>query len=550
MLVWANNAGKSNIINAIRLFYDQIKFNSDSDFPKHGSTDDESWIEITYLLSTEENIQIKNEYKNENLLLVLRKYLKSEVNKDKIKANQTNMYAVINGVPETSLFYWAKNVWAAKIWNIIYIPALANPEDQMKMSWSSPLRDVINLVVKKKLPKSWAFKNLLDAFSELNIEATKPGWVIDEITAPINKALISWNIDLKLSINSMTPDEITKNLIKPWFKDNSLPESSFDLDRYWHGFQRSVIYELISLAASYKDESDDVSEKKEYNPDFNFLLFEEPEAFLHPAQQESLSYKLRQLGNELSSQVLITSHSPVFIWKVSDDLSKICHVKKENCLSCLYNPQTDDLNKIFKEGDDFRKALQIFIDDGTIAEEKKSEAKRLINTLLTDEEKEQFEKFRYQLWLDWDRASIFFADKILLVEGATERAVINYLISTQWIDLDQYRIFILDTIWKFNIYRYIKLLDIFGLPYWIILDKDEDRNHHKVVNEFVLSCPWKKLLSTPQFFDKDFETFMWIQPLWRPDLKPLHALKSIIDNNIPQTKIDELKKIVCTALNI
>lgn len=52
LLVGANNAGKSNILTALRIFYeDDIKFVEKFDFPKFAMGDSESWIEIEYLLT-------------------------------------------------------------------------------------------------------------------------------------------------------------------------------------------------------------------------------------------------------------------------------------------------------------------------------------------------------------------------------------------------------------------------------------------------------------------------------------------------------------------
>ena len=65
VLVGANNAGKSNALTALRIFYeDDIKFDSKTDFPKFKTEDDESWIEIEYLLTNEESSKLKDEYKN------------------------------------------------------------------------------------------------------------------------------------------------------------------------------------------------------------------------------------------------------------------------------------------------------------------------------------------------------------------------------------------------------------------------------------------------------------------------------------------------------
>ena len=92
ILVGANNAGKSNVLTALRIFYeDEIKFNEKSDFPKFQTEDNESWIEIEYLLTQEEFLNLKEEYKNSNRVLKVRKYLKSQ-DRNRVKTNQSNIY--------------------------------------------------------------------------------------------------------------------------------------------------------------------------------------------------------------------------------------------------------------------------------------------------------------------------------------------------------------------------------------------------------------------------------------------------------------------------
>jgi predicted ATP-dependent endonuclease of OLD family len=48
LLIGENNAGKSNVIRALRIFYENDNFNEDVDFPKFSTDDKESWIEIEY----------------------------------------------------------------------------------------------------------------------------------------------------------------------------------------------------------------------------------------------------------------------------------------------------------------------------------------------------------------------------------------------------------------------------------------------------------------------------------------------------------------------
>ena len=62
LLVGANNAGKSTIIDCIRAFYekDGFKFKKDYDFPFKGATDQESWIELTFFLNDQEHGSLKS----------------------------------------------------------------------------------------------------------------------------------------------------------------------------------------------------------------------------------------------------------------------------------------------------------------------------------------------------------------------------------------------------------------------------------------------------------------------------------------------------------
>ncbi len=79
LLVGANNAGKSTIIDCIRAFYekDGFKFKKDEDFPLKGATDNESWIELIFSLNDEEHNSLKDDYKTpEKTLKVLKYFLK------------------------------------------------------------------------------------------------------------------------------------------------------------------------------------------------------------------------------------------------------------------------------------------------------------------------------------------------------------------------------------------------------------------------------------------------------------------------------------------
>ena len=157
ILLGENNAGKTNIIRALRIFYeDNLKFNEKTDFPKFNTNDQESWIEIEFLTTEDEQENLKDEYKSSDNILRVRKFLKS-TNKERVKANQSNIFAYKKGKLSDNLFYGAKNISEAKIGNVIYIPELSKIDDSVKMSGPSPLRDMINFVVTKIAKKSPSF---------------------------------------------------------------------------------------------------------------------------------------------------------------------------------------------------------------------------------------------------------------------------------------------------------------------------------------------------------------------------------------------------------
>jgi len=193
MLVGANNAGKSNVFTALRVFYeDEIKFNESTDFPKFQTEDEESWVEIEYLLTDDEYNNLKDEYRSLGNILKVRKYLKSD-DRERVKANQSNIYGYENGILSKSLFYGAKNISEAKLGTVIYIPEVSKTDETLKLSGPSPLRDVITFVMKKVVKTSDSFGNLTNAFEEFNSkfkeEESKDGFSLSKLREEINDNL-------------------------------------------------------------------------------------------------------------------------------------------------------------------------------------------------------------------------------------------------------------------------------------------------------------------------------------------------------------------------
>ena len=75
------------------------------------------------------------------------------------------------------------------------------------------------------------------------------------------------------------------------------------------------------------------------------------------------------------------------------------------------------------------------LDAPDIEESTKSLIRKKFLSETTEEQEMEEEAIRYQLWIDSERCCSFFSDVVILCEGATEKALIDYLIKNRWDDL-------------------------------------------------------------------------------------------------------------------
>src|SRR5690606_38216709 len=208
-----------------------------------------------------------------------------------------------------------------------------------------------------------------------------------------------------------------------------------------------------------------------------------------------------------------------------------------------------DLSGVLGQGYEFKAWLEAYVNDPAVPDNAKGNARKLLQGATEDSAiAEQEERFRYQLWLDSERASMFFADRVLLVEGATEKALFAWLFARDWHDLSRYRVAIVDAMGKYNLHRYIALLEGFGIPYGLIMDDDQNKNHHKVVNEMLRSKSGKSRLAEPCFVNECIEKFLGLNVPGRADQKPLQVLKAIEARSIAKDRLESLRDLFLKSL--
>ncbi len=520
LLVGENNAGKSNIIDALRIFYEKgLKFDARRDFPKFDTADQESWIEIEFELSDVEYESLKDEYRLPDNRLKVRKYLKSAGGK---KFNGIHGYTQDDQLAEEQ-FYGAKNVQQGKLGDIIYIEDVSRLSDHTKMSGPSALRDLIDDIVGKLAASSDSFARLrseFEAFAQsFKVEETGDGTSLARLEDAINAEIAGWDTAFRLDIAAPTDSQIVKNLVSHTIEDHAVG-SEMAPEQFGQGFQRHLIFTLIRLAAQYASPPQ-ATNKKDFSPHMILVLFEEPEAFLHPPQQIELCESLRALGKREAHQVLASTHSPYFVSSSIEDLPSIVRLSRVEGKTIAGQIDREQLESIF--------AANLAINDIVKGTRYEADAADLTKDM---------EAVKYCLWLNPQRCAMFFARQVLLVEGPTECALVNYLIRTNKVQCPRGGVFVLDCIGKFNIHRFMNLLSPFRIQHSALYDGDGGAPPHELVSKLIADARTEYTSGIDTFPD-DLETFLGIEKT-EPHRKPQHVMLNVFNGNIGDEKLEAL----------
>jgi len=542
LLVGANNSGKSTVIDAIRAFYekDKFSFSESRDFPFAGGQDGESWVELTFQLSDEEHADIKDDYKKGDHKLTVRKYFKTSKKQDDAKTSCAGFIFAyksdnsLSGEP----FYGARNVQSGKFGELIFIPAVSKVDEYTKLSGPSALRDLVTDIltsVSENSPSYTILKNQFDVFM-INIKTEKrdDGKSLTTFEDDLNELISGWGTNFSLTINPPSAEEIIKHLVEPTWKDERFGKEQ-DLVSFGSGFQRHCIYSLIEMRAKYVSKPAP-KKKKDFTPDFTFLLFEEPEAFLHPPQQDNLARSLRTIGGEATRQVLCSTHSSYFVSRNAEDMQGIIRTRatEDGSIACQLSKHKWD----------------IIVNSNQLINDIATKYSKLMAKLSTDDSKPEMESIKYFLWLNPDRASIFFADHVLLFEGPSEVALVRRLMDEGKLGFGKTGVYPLDCLGKFNIHRFMNLLSALGVEHSIVYDDDNNKDEHADINALIIASKDGQFTKGIKDIKGKLEDMLGVPPAGSDHRKPQHILYLYSENRIDEKKLEAFCSLVKDATGL
>jgi predicted ATP-dependent endonuclease of OLD family len=216
------------------------------------------------------------------------------------------------------------------------------------------------------------------------------------------------------------------------------------------------------------------------------------------------------LSSTPTRQVLCSTHSSHFVSKNAMNIPSLVRMKRvggrvETCQ--ISKADWDELvdanraiNTIAEKWPDMRAKLQ------------------------ADDLRPEMEAVKHFLWLNPDRCGMFFANHVLLVEGATEQALINKLIGERAIRNADCGLYVLDCMGKYNIHRFMNLASRLGIPHSVLHDDDFGDREHADMNELILSSRHATLTLEIQTIRGSVERLLGVTPAKSPHRKPQHVL--------------------------
>jgi len=418
VLIGPNNVGKTTVLKAYELFRSSGAAQTIDDFYQNNENNPIEIAGIFNEINEEDKVQIGEKWiylseDNEEVIKYKWVWNKSGEKGKKYSWNDEEEKWVAGGM----------GGWDTKIASCIPLPLKISPFDdseQLERQIVEILTSAVKDNVKNNQSKvATMIKQINDLAKDVKNEISEE---FDKTTDKLQKNLSDifpeHIVDIEPQVGKLDVDKILAT--GTHLQVSNADGKFYPLANQGSGLQRAFLWSAIeALADSGKMKSGRTSIK---NEEPKILLVEEPESFLHPPAIRSAREALYKIAELENWQVMITTHSPIFI-DVSKPHTTIIRVEKNE----------ENATKIFST------------EKANFSEDERERLQMIRNCHPTINE-------------------FFFASKIILVEGDTEQVALTQVKSEDTT--------ILNCRGKANIPMFEKILNHFGMSYIVIHDLD------------------------------------------------------------------------------
>lgn len=507
-LIGGNNAGKSTILKAIELFFDGSPKLSPDDFSK-GNQDDpiEITLEFKKLTPIErsefgtacigETLNVTrilsldsretNHYHVRALVYPEFDEIRDETNGTQKRLKHNAVAARIEGLRRVSSvqevdnalaeweashpenlearklrgFFGAPNVANGKLkkkTGLYLIPAVREASDEGGDSRRSPILSLLSEIAKQTFENKKEVISFIERTKEEFAQLVDPSTITElaGIGDRLTESIQRFYPDSRLEAQWESSDTISLSYPSPKLaiEHNGMIT---DLGRVGHGLQRAALFSIVQFLAESGQDEKAAAEFEEAASDI-IILVEEPEIYQHPNKQMVIYDALKKITkgfnriNGIRIQVIYTTHSEKFI-NVSDfNAARIVRHSRDNDIV------TNTVSEIT-----IHQCSQAFANFATPPKEPMSD-----------------EAFVSKLHIfTREVCEGFFANKVVLVEGSTDRAILHAIYQSRKLDAHREGISIISVDGKSKMDKPLYIFKSLGIPTYVVFDNDQNKPQNK-----------------------------------------------------------------------
>ncbi|ELB2885882.1 ATP-dependent endonuclease [Vibrio alginolyticus] len=305
----------------------------------------------------------------------------------------------------------------------IFIQSMDNATDDVsKFKTSSTIGKLLQLLSSKIEKDQHELIDALDIISrKLNFDGGERLEALDEFDQLATERVQDFFPGVSIKVHIPTPS-LSKLFTDGTIKVQEVGRDSADVDSLGHGAQRSIQMALIRLLAEKQTETD--------SGQTTLLLIDEPELYLHPQATELVRDALKVLSNH-GYQIVFTTHSGLMVEQ--EDVPNTSIVRKNENQETVVSERIAD-------------AIKVVIDGNA------NQARILFEV--------------------YNMSQILFADRVLIAEGATELSVLPDLFKACGRPFNVHKTALVIADGCSGIHKMGRILKRIGIPYKALVDLD------------------------------------------------------------------------------
>jgi putative ATP-dependent endonuclease of OLD family len=337
--------------------------------------------------------------------------------------------------------------------NFIYIPAVKDLSDETKVTKSNPFGRLLYRIMENI--SSEQRESINSYLENIKKKLNKDGGderlnSISETENKLNSILNSY-MEAELEIEFETPQvEVLLSTPKIFIDDGfrNIAQNK------GHGLQRAVIFSILRLYSELFTARDNQRIKS------TIFAIEEPEIYMHPQAQRNIRKVFLDISSGID-QVFFATHSSLLL-----DVTNFDEIIRLEATKTIVGNKTSIETKKWQ------------LPVSNLIHDFENRHPTLRNNVTAHSIRELYSNAYHPT-----RSEGFFANKVILVEGATEQYSLPIYADALNINLDLLNISIVDSGGKGSMDRLFRVFNELGIPCYIIIDYDKDNQDTEIISK-------------------------------------------------------------------